>query len=89
MTKQKTTYRYLLWMILLCGALKIHGQEPLLQNAYSRKSFSLNGPWKFIVDPYENGFYNYRYQPFENQKNPGNGAFFTNTKRKDKADLVE
>ena len=89
MLKQKTTYRYLLWMMLLCGVLKIHGQEPLLQNAYSRKSFSLNGPWKYIVDPYENGFYNYRYQPFENQKNPGNGAFFTNAKRKDKADLVE
>ena len=58
MLKQKTTYPYLLWMILLCGVLKIHGQEPLLQNAYSRKSFSLNGPWKYIVDPYENGFYN-------------------------------
>ena len=48
MLKQKTTYRYLMWMILLCGVLKIHGQEPLLQNAYSRKSFSLNGPRDFF-----------------------------------------
>ena len=30
MLKQKTTYRYLLWMILLFGVLKIQGQEPLL-----------------------------------------------------------
>ena len=56
---------------------------------FDKENTLLNGYWKYIVDPYENGFYNYRYEPFENQENPGNGAFFTNAKRKGKADLVE
>jgi beta-glucuronidase len=41
------------------------------------------------VDPYETGFYNYRYEPYDNFKNPGSGAYFLNTKPKDKTDLVE
>jgi len=56
---------------------------------YNRESKSLNGNWKYIVDPYENGFYNYRYEPFENQTNPGSGAFFMNSKPENKTDLVE
>jgi len=67
----------------------LYSQEPFIANAYLRNSTSLNGYWKYIVDPYENGFYNYRYEPFENLKPTGNGAFFTNAKRKDFADLVE
>ena len=61
----------------------------IITNVYNRNSTSLNGEWKYIVDPYENGFYNYRYQPFEDQDNPGKGAFFTNAKREGKSDLVE
>ena len=64
-------------------------QENLLINVYNRPTTSLNGEWNYIVDPYENGFYNYRYEPFENQKNPGSGAFFTNSKAKTKSDLIE
>ena len=89
MNKIKTPWKYLFVIFLLCGQMNMFSQAPQLHNTYSRESYSLNGEWKYIVDPYENGFYNYRYQPFENQKNPGNGAFFTNAKRKDKADLVE
>ena len=37
-----------------------------IQNLSSRKTFSLDGPWARIIDPYENGYYNYRYQPHEN-----------------------
>jgi beta-glucuronidase len=64
-------------------------QEQIMVNAFNRNAVSLNGYWKYIVDPYENGFYNYRYEPFENQENPGNGAYFTNAKRKNKSDLIE
>ena len=66
-----------------------YSQAAVMTNAYHRNSTSLDGEWHYIVDPYENGFYNYRYEPFENQENPGNGAFFNNAKRKNKADLVE
>jgi len=76
-------------VLLVVFANSLIAQEDLLINTYNRETTSLNGSWKYIVDPYENGFYNYRYQPFENQKNPGNGAFFTNAKRKSESDLVE
>ncbi|NNJ89507.1 MAG: beta-glucuronidase [Eudoraea sp.] len=58
-------------------------------NAYNRPSTSLSGYWKYIVDPYENGFYNYRLEAFEDQKEPGKNAFFTNSKPSDPSDLVE
>ena len=61
-------------------------QENLIINVYNRDVQSLNGNWNYIVDPYENGYYNYRYQPFRDQDK---GAFFTNTKPENKADLVE
>ena len=34
----------------------------LIQNPGAHTHISLNGPWKVIIDPYENGFYNYRYE---------------------------
>src|SRR6056297_3921715 len=61
----------------------------LLINTHNRKTTSLNGSWHYIVDPYENGYYNYRYEPFDQMENPGKGAFFMNAKPDDKSDLVE
>lgn len=57
--------------------------------AYTRAATSLNGEWKIIVDPYENGYYNYRYEPFDQQENPSVNAFFTDSKPKTPADLIE
>ncbi len=68
----------------------IGAQVPqVIGNVFNRTSTSLDGYWQYIVDPYENGFYNYRYEPFEKQKYPSKGAFFTNSKRQSKADLIE
>lgn len=61
----------------------------LISNVYNRETTSLNGDWKYIVDPYENGYYNYRYQPFDQQTHPWASAFFLNSKPKDKSDLLE
>jgi beta-glucuronidase len=30
---------------------------------YGRKTVSLDGQWQTIIDPYETGYYDYRYQP--------------------------
>jgi len=79
----------LLTFFLLVSACSLSQGQDLITNTYQRPSTDLNGPWKYIVDPYENGFYNYRYEPFENQSNPGNGAFFTNAKPQSKSDLIE
>jgi len=54
----------------------------LISNIDGRKTFSLDGYWKIIVDPYENGFYNYRYDERDN-------GYFKNQKPKSKSDLVE
>ena len=80
-------FKFIVVCVLSISSLA--AQEKLLINTYNRSVTSLNGYWKYIVDPYENGFYNYRYQPFENQKNPGNGAYFTNAKAKSPSDLIE
>ncbi|MBN2512810.1 MAG: beta galactosidase jelly roll domain-containing protein [Sedimentisphaerales bacterium] len=55
---------------------------PLITNVLSRDTHSLNGKWNYIIDPYETGFYDYRYQE------SGSG-YFRNQKPRDKSDLVE
>ncbi|GJM64112.1 glycoside hydrolase family 2 TIM barrel-domain containing protein [Persicobacter diffluens] len=67
-------------------------QSPLIQNVYNREALSLNGDWNYIVDPYENGYYDYRRIPFDkyfNPANPGSGAYFANVKPAHKTDRVE
>lgn len=68
---------------------QLNAQEEFLIDAYNRPTQSLDGAWNYIVDPYENGFYNYRLTPFEDLENPGNGAYFTNARPTSKSDLVE
>ena len=57
-------------------------QVGLIANTDGRKTVSLDGQWQAIVDPYESGFYNYRYQPSDN-------GYFKNAKPKSKSDLIE
>ncbi|WP_029038779.1 glycoside hydrolase family 2 protein [Salinimicrobium xinjiangense] len=55
----KTTALCIIFMFLSLPALP---QEDLLMNIDSRNSVSLNGSWSYIIDPYETGFYDYRYK---------------------------
>jgi beta-glucuronidase len=60
--------------ILLLSLLSVWGmltfaQNNLISNTGARKSLSLNGKWQYIVDPYETGFYDYRYKEL-NENNP-------------------
>ena len=57
-------------------------QQPLIQNIEGRKTTSLDGNWRVIVDPYETGFYNYRLDEDAN-------GFFKNAKPKSKSDRIE
>jgi len=79
----------ILFLTILLLPIISFAQENLLINAYNRTTTSLNGSWMYIVDPYENGYFNYRYEAFDKQSNPGNGAFFTNAKPKNPSDLIE
>jgi beta-glucuronidase len=54
----------------------------LIANIEHRSTMSLNGPWHFIVDPYETGYYDYRHQPRKD-------GYFLRAVPKTPRDLVE
>jgi len=65
------------------GLQPVYSQTcPLIQNVEGRKTISLDGSWKYIIDPYETGYYNYRYQPAKH-------GYFENAKPHNKMDRVE
>lgn len=57
---------FILSIILgMTGIAAIAQEAPLLTNISARKTTSLDGQWKTIVDPFENGYYDYRLQPYD------------------------
>ncbi|RYG17037.1 MAG: beta-glucuronidase, partial [Chitinophagaceae bacterium] len=76
-------YFPLLIIIYLCGALiNMANADIAIQNSDARSALILDGQWNTIVDPYENGFYNYRYEESET-------GYFKNAKPATPGDLVE
>ncbi|MFN8206877.1 MAG: glycoside hydrolase family 2 TIM barrel-domain containing protein [Bacteroidales bacterium] len=55
---------------------------PLLTNSFMRTVTSLNGNWKYLVDPYGTGYYDYRLSASAN-------GFFKDRKATNKTDLIE
>jgi beta-glucuronidase len=70
---------------LLCLGVfpALSAELDLIQNASARQGVNLNGLWRAIVDPYESGYYDYRYQP------QADGGFGANQKPKSPSDLIE
>ncbi|HEY0377885.1 MAG TPA: glycoside hydrolase family 2 TIM barrel-domain containing protein [Pyrinomonadaceae bacterium] len=54
----------------------------LIQNVQARKTTSLDGLWRIIIDPYENGYYDYRFEESQN-------GYFKNARPANEGDLVE
>lgn len=53
--------------ILTCISMSLSGQiYPQIINISGRNTTSLDGLWRTIVDPYENGYYDYRRKPLAN-----------------------
>jgi beta-glucuronidase len=69
-------------LLVLAGAAWAQPAGPI-QNLPGRKTVSLNGPWQTIVDPFEVGYYNYRWQP------DIESGFGANHKPSSKSELVE
>ena len=63
---------WLLWLLAGC-AYASPAPSTLISNIPGRTTVSLNGSWRAIVDPYENG----------------KSGIFRDAKPKDKSDLVE
>ena len=62
---------------------KTTGTAPQIINVAGRETVSLNGLWKTIVDPFENGYYDYRRKPL------AGGYFADESFFDDKEKLVE
>jgi len=73
---------FTLWLGLLSLSAEVR-EVPLLQHVFGRQSMSLNGKWNYIVDPFDNGYYDYRLRPMTR------GGFFENKKPSSPQELVE
>ena len=70
-------------LAVLAVCTPVEAQPPSrIVNVEARQTTSLNGKWRAIVDPYENGYYDFRLQPSKD-------GYFLDAKAKDKSDLVE
>ena len=81
------------YLRICCGLLALLNLNSFASDlniqSYNRSATSLNGNWSYIVDPYDNGFYNYRYEAFDQQDAPSKNAFFTDSKPQSPSDLIE
>lgn len=55
-------WRLLLTCTFVFFLAKGYTQDNLIGNVSARSVTSLNGKWQYIVDPYETGFYDYRFK---------------------------
>ena len=71
-------------LLLLMTAItaSLAQQVPQVGNILGRQTTSLNGPWHYIVDVQEEGYYDYRM-------NPTRWGFFRNAKPQKPEDLIE
>lgn len=80
---RSTSIRVICSILLLVFVRSVEAQQvDLITNTDGRRTTSLNGEWKAIIDPYESGFYDYRYKPSAN-------GYFKNAKPKSKTELIE
>ncbi|MCU1266521.1 MAG: glycoside hydrolase family 2, sugar binding [Acidobacteria bacterium] len=72
---------FLLLLYFAVPALQAQ-QTGLIANSDGRKALGLDGQWQTIIDPYETGYYDYRYLPSAN-------GYFKDAKPTTKSDLIE
>lgn len=74
---RKNIMRYIRTLLLLLALSwrPAFSQEGLISNITNRPSVNLNGHWQYIVDPYETGFYDYRFK----ERNENDPEAFWNT----------
>ncbi len=69
-------------LVLLMGAASTTASHPLIVNVDGRKATSLDGTWQAIVDPYEDGYYDFHYHLRKD-------GYFKNAKPQHPSDRVE
>jgi beta-glucuronidase len=73
---------FLALLLIFTAAAQAQQQAPLITNTEGRHTISLDGPWRTIIDPYETGYYDYRYEPRQD-------GYFKNAKPQSPRDLIE
>lgn len=81
-------FKYILLKILLFIPL-ISISQDLIINTANRNTTTLNGTWHYIIDPYETGYYNYRYEAYDQKDKNNKWAFYNNYRTDDKMALIE
>ncbi|HYJ46443.1 MAG TPA: glycoside hydrolase family 2 TIM barrel-domain containing protein [Pyrinomonadaceae bacterium] len=69
-------------LLITVASVRAQQPSPLITNIAGRHTLSLDGRWQIIIDPYETGYYDYRWQP-------RNDGYFKNQKPQSPGDLVE
>jgi len=82
MTQTRVLGQLLAGVLALAGAAQAQQPAPLITNVQGRHTTSLNGRWQIIIDPYENGYYDYRHEPLAS-------GYFANARPASPGDLVE
>ncbi len=70
----------------------LSAQQPLIHNTFNRTSTSLNGSWKYVIDPYETGYRNHRnWAPFDQKESTKNSArpYYTDRQVENRWDRIE
>jgi len=77
-------------LFLLFSNMLAVGQERQIINIENRNSLNLNGVWKYVVDPYQTGYYDYRRDARDQQANPSTAeTLFLGYKAQNPSDRVE
>lgn len=72
---------------MILGLAPLADASPLAAPA-QRQVLSLNGRWNTIVDPYDNGYVNYRLERFDAAEKPS-GGYFLDRKPATPSELIE
>lgn len=87
---KRFNYSLLLIPLLVMSENQLFGQESQITNIQNRESMTLNGVWKYIVDPYQTGYYDYRLNVRDEQPDPSTAeSLFLGYKPQSPSDRVE
>ena len=87
---KKNTIASVFTIILLFSGALLFGQDPQIINIENRTALTLNGVWKYVVDPYQTGYYDYRRDVRDQQANPSTAeSLFLGYKAQNPTDRVE
>ncbi len=78
---------FLFYFVFFSVCLQTQSQTKIIHIG-NRDTISLNGSWNYIIDPYETGYYEYRYVPYDQNPNPW-GGFFLDRQQQNKSELIE